>query len=81
MQDQVEKTGDVGLKSRAELLDALVRKAYDKVSRSLDSTSDSGSKAIDDLIKLVKVEKDMPAERAEDLEHEWMSNEGEAEND
>ncbi len=81
MDDPTGTIGEAGRKSRIELLDALVRKAYEHVSRRLDGTSDT--KAVDDLVKLVKLEKDMPAEPtdSEAFAIQWVSDDGETESD
>ncbi len=50
-------------KSRAAHRDALVRKAYRVVSQQLDSKEPN--KAIDDLVKLLKADKDLGADEAD----------------
>jgi hypothetical protein len=80
MKDPAGSSAEAERPSRADLLNALFRKACERLSRCLDEAG-AGSKAIDDLAKLVKAEKEMPAEQAEDQGFQWVSDEGEAEGD
>ena len=59
-------------KSRKAYRDEIVKKAYDKVSKKLESTDDS--KAIDDLVKLLKADKDLGEDEANggEIDIRWV---------
>ncbi len=59
---------------------SLVKKAYRKVSKKLDSEKES-SEAIDDLVKLLKADKDAGGEDESDVKEikvRWESSKGES---
>lgn len=58
---------------------SLVKKAYQKVSAKLDDEKQS-SKAIDDLVKLLKLEKDLgeDTEGVKEIKVRWEQNEDES---
>jgi hypothetical protein len=61
--------GDV--KTRKQYRDELMKKAYEKVGHGLDA--DPPGKAIDDLVKLLKADKDLADDEAngKEVDLEW----------
>lgn len=64
-------------KSRAEYRDELVRKAYERVSTRLEGLDPEVSKAIDDLVKLLKADKDLGMDETTtgEIELQWVPSE------
>ena len=60
---------------------SLVKKAYQKVARKLDQ--DGNGKVIDDLVKLVKLEKDLGSEQesVKEIKVRWEQNGDESSNE
>ena len=65
--------------SKAAYRDELVKKAYEKVGKKLDGTDGDASKAIDDLVKLLKADKDLGVDETntKDIELQWVPSENE----
>ena len=61
---------------------ALMKKAYQKVSKKLEK--DTSGKAIDELVKLMKLEKDLGGEEEQDIREirvRWVPSEEESSKD